>query len=276
MKVKVCDVRSSDFENDFVSSIKNTGFAVLTHHGVDHGLIKESQDAWKSFFLRDSLYKTLFVNYDDPNMGYKGMSQEKAVGASVADIKEFFHWKPNQRIAKETMALTQKMFFMLEDLGGQVLRALDKDSGNEDNFYTNACNGSDNTIIRALYYPAISNLQEFKKGAVRSAAHEDINFITLLVAASAAGLQVKDSSGEWFDVPHEDNSIVVNVGDMLQLASKRRYRSTTHRVTNPTDLTKDRLSMPFFMHPHSSVLLAEGITAQQYLNQRLEEIYLKS
>jgi isopenicillin N synthase-like dioxygenase len=270
MEVKVCNLRDNNFDSDFVNSVMNTGFAVITHHGIDHGFIKETQMAWRLFFLSHPDHKLSFINEQDPNMGYKGMKQEKAVGASQADLKEFFHWKPGQKMPAEVWALTQHMFYQLEDVGQKILSVLDLHG---DTDYTKACFESDNTILRTLYYPAMDFTAE--QGAVRAAAHEDINFITLLVAASSPGLQVLDKKGVWYDVPHEENSIVVNIGDMLQLASKGIYKSTTHRVVNPETSASDRISMPLFVHPHGSTLLADGITAQQYLNQRLEEIYLR-
>lgn len=270
MQVKVCNLRSNDFERDLVDSVINTGFVVVTHHGIDRSLIKEAQLAWKLFFLNGQDYKDGFVNPEDPNMGYKGMRQEKAVGAKKADLKEFFHWKPGKKLPSEAWGITQYMFYELEDVAMKILHVLDKQGGRND--YQDSCYQSDNTIFRSLYYPAMDFSQE--PDAVRAAAHEDINHITLLVAASAPGLQVLDKKGEWHDVPHEENSIVVNIGDMLQLASGGLYRSTTHRVINPDNSRSDRVSMPLFVHPHSNTLLSEGVTAQQFLKQRLDEIYL--
>jgi len=262
MDVKVCNVRSNSFGIDFKDSVRETGFAVVTHHGVDHGLIKESQRVWREFFLSSLDYKNEFASTTDGNQGYKGMKTEKAVGAKVADLKEFYHWRPGKRIPPGVDTTTVRLFAQLEDLGLQMLSELD---------WRACCDGSNNTILRTIYYPAMDFSAE--PGAVRSAAHEDINFITLLVAASAPGLQVLDSKGKWHDVPHEENSIVVNIGDMLQLASRGVYKSTTHRVVNPSDSRSDRISMPLFVHPHSDTLLADGFTAGQFLAQRIAEIY---
>lgn len=262
MNVKVCNLRSNDFNSDFRQSAVDTGFAVITHHGIDHNFIKETQQAWRLFFLNDQEYKSKFVNTLDPNMGYKGFKSEKAVGAPKADLKEFFHWKPGKPLPTEVTALTMHMFAQLEDIGMKILSVID---------YQACCSQSDNTILRTLYYPAMDFTSE--PGSVRAAAHEDINFITLLIAATAAGLQVKDTKGNWHDVPHEENSIVVNIGDMLQLASHGLYRSTTHRVVNPDNNLSDRISMPIFVHPHSDTLLADGFTAGQFLAQRIAEIY---
>lgn len=268
MQVKVCNLREDSFDRDFINSVTNTGFAVITHHGIDQGLIKEVQSAWRMFFLSDN--KKDFINVENDQMGYHTFKKEKAVGAKVADLKEFFHWKPGHKMPHETWALTQHLYYQLEDVGMRLLKTID-DIGNTK--YQDACWNSDNTLLRTLYYPALDF--EAEKGAVRAAAHEDINFITLLVAASAPGLEVLDKEGNWHEVPHTENSIVVNIGDMLDVASNGRFRSTTHRVVNPSNSKSDRVSIPLFIHPHSDTLLREGLTAGGFLEQRLKEIGLK-
>lgn len=275
MKVQVCNMRSEDFEKDLISSIVNTGFVVLTHHGVPETMIREVQQQWREWFLRERLYKDLFLNERDGNMGYKGMGTETAVGAKKADLKEFFHWKPGQNIPSSVELDTSRLFYQLEDVSQRVLSVIDKENARQGEFtdYADDCYQSNNTILRTLYYPAMDFGSEPE--AVRAAAHEDINYITFLVAASAPGLQVQDKSGNWHDVPHEENSIVMNIGDQLQLASKGKYKSTTHRVVNPKNNTQDRISMPLFVHPKSHTMLAPGVTAQQFLEQRIAEIYKK-
>lgn len=269
MKVAVCNIRSQDFEKTLLNSVINTGFVVITHHGIDFELIKDTQQAWREFFKRDQIYKNLFINHQDSNMGFKQIGTETAVGSKVADLKEFYHWKPGQNMPESVYGWTSRLFYQLSDVGGQILSVLEKRAGAN---YRMECELSDNTILRTLYYPALKELNA-QPGAVRAAAHEDINHITLLVAASAPGLQVQDVTGQWYDVPHEENSIVVNIGDMLQLASNGLFKSTTHRVINPSEESSDRISMPLFIHPHGSTILAPGITAKQYLNERIEQIY---
>jgi isopenicillin N synthase-like dioxygenase len=262
MDVKVCNYSSSEFAKDFLASLLDTGFAVVTNHGVSEDLIRETQRVWKMFFLDDQDYKQAFVS-PDGNMGYKGWKTEKAVGAKVPDLKEFYHWRPGGRPLPASLSgTTSDIFGQLEDVGIKLLEILG---------YADCCKNSNNTILRTIYYPPVAT--DAEPGAVRSAAHEDINFITLLVAASAPGLQVKDTKGNWHDVPHEENSIVVNVGDMLQLASGGRFKSTTHRVVNPDDSTSDRISMPLFVHPNpDTVLDGKGFTAGEFLAQRIAEI----
>lgn len=268
MDVKVCNLRSASFNRDFMESVTSTGFAVVTHHGVDHGLIREMQQVWREFFLASQKYKDSWSDVGGDFRGYKGFKTEKAVGAKKADLKEFFHYRPGWALPKEVGGATHKMFYQLEDVSGRLLSVLDDVILGTT--YRKDCENSDNTILRTIYYPALNF--DAEPGAVRSAAHEDINHITLLVAASAPGLQVKDKEGNWYDVPHEENSVVVNIGDMLQLASRGVYRSTTHRVVNPTDNKSDRVSMPLFVHPHSNTVLSDGFTAGQFLAQRIAEI----
>lgn len=273
MKVKVCDLKSDEFNLDFIDSVLETGFAVLINHGISYELIKENQKQWKEFFLANQDAKNQWINKENSNMGYKGLKTETAVGSAKADLKEFYHWKPGQAIPKLILNDTQKLFSQLGNLSNKLLTTIDRyqDLNYGHTNYAKSCEESDNTILRTIYYPAMDF--DIESGAVRSAAHEDINFITLLVAASAPGLQVLDKNGAWHDVPHEENSITLNIGDMLQLASGGRYKSTTHRVVNPENNIEDRLSMPFFVHPHSDVHLTPNKTAGQFLKERIAEIY---
>ena len=146
--------------------------------------------------------------------------------------------------------------------------------------------GSD-TIVRVLYYPPVP--PSAPPGAVRSAAHEDINLITLLSGATAEGLELLRRDGSWMPVHTGFDTIVVDAADMLQNVTNGLYRSTTHRVVNPPDAASERFSMPCFVHarldvdlsPLPSCVARTGgapryprITAGEYLAQRLREIGL--
>ncbi|MBT5454229.1 MAG: isopenicillin N synthase family oxygenase, partial [Euryarchaeota archaeon] len=144
-----------------------------------------------------------------------------------------------------------------------------------------------NTIMRMIHYPPLD--ASMPKGAVRSAAHEDINFITLLVTATADGLEVMDHDGSWIQVKGDEKAIIVDSGDMLQNLTNGLFRSVTHRVVNPKDSTSRRYSMPMFVHPRNEIDLTphsdfvaktggvvnyQSIKAGDYLQQRLREIGL--
>ena len=142
---------------------------------------------------------------------------------------------------------------------------------------TNMLKGSSECMLRVIHYPALAGI-EVEEGAVRAAAHEDINLITLLLAGSAPGLEAQDQTGAWHQVPCDRGMIVVNAGDMLQLASGGAFPSTTHRVVNPADVRTGgaRFSMPMFVHPRPEVALSKDKTAGAYLHERLVEIGLAS
>ena len=129
-------------------------------------------------------------------------------------------------------------------------------------------------LFRIIHYPPMTGNED--KNSIRAAAHEDINLLTVLVAGSEPGLQVLDEKGEWLDVSTNRNTIVINSGDMLKMASENYYPSTTHRVINPDPSSNvSRYSMPLFLHPRDDVILNKDYTAGSYLNERLEEIGLK-
>ncbi|MFZ1892055.1 MAG: 2OG-Fe(II) oxygenase family protein, partial [Formosimonas sp.] len=134
--------------------------------------------------------------------------------------------------------------------------------------------GSEQTLLRVLHYPPLTG--DEPAGAIRAAAHTDINLLTVLPAANEPGLQVLTRSGEWLDVPCDFGLIIINIGDMLQEASQGFYPSTTHRVVNPEGARNvSRLSLPLFLHPKPEVRLSTRYTAEAYLNERLRELGMK-
>ena len=158
-------------------------------------------------------------------------------------------------------------------------------------FFFNEKIYSGNSILRLLHYFPIKDISYVPEGFVRAAAHEDINLITLLMGASAEGLQAKTKAGHWIDINPLDNQIVVNIGDMLQRLTNGQLLSTSHRVINknPLLMKKSRYSMPFFLHPIPSMDLSalpntinennpkkfKDITAGVYLDERLKELGLR-
>ena len=211
------------------------------------------------------------------------MKSETAKGSTAADLKEFYHYFGNSAqklpplpvtLADFTRVLFQEMQALSVELLKMVERATPTGYNTCDRPWSNAVMGSESTLLRILHYPPIKWVDDLQ--AVRAAAHEDINFLTLLPCATQPGLQVMDNDGNWTDVSvTEPNSIIVNVGDMLQEASKGYYKSTTHRVVNPDGATNvSRYSMPLFLHASADTVLSERHTAGSYLTERLKELGL--
>lgn len=260
-------------------SLHQTGFAVLRDAPVPPDLIAQVYRDWAAFFADDAKHHYTF----DPaqQSGYFPFQSEQAKGYTVPDLKEFFHVYPWIDLPAGMGDATWQLLTQLTQLATELLTWIDQQSPESlRHQFTmplgEMIDGSQETLLRPLHYPPIPGA--IAPGAIRAAAHEDINLITLLPAATAAGLELLDRQGQWSTVPGTPGDIVVNVGDMLQLASHGYYPSATHRVINPrgADTQTSRYSLPLFLHPRREVILAGTTTARQYLLERLHELGLLS
>lgn len=276
------DVLKVDFEQPaasslFASSLHHTGFAVLENHPIELQLIDAIYQEWMSFFKNEKKNNYHF-NQETQDGFFPFSISETAKGASVKDLKEYYQYYPWGQYPDFLSDNTKKLYKQLNQLASTLLSWLETylpvPISNKlfmplsDMIYQ-----SEQTMLRILHYPPLSGDEPI--GAVRAAAHEDINLITLLVGATSSGLQVKDNFGHWHDVPCTKESLVVNIGDMLALATDYYYCSTTHRVINPVAHHGSRLSMPLFLHPNPHVQLSPEKTAGQYLHERLVELGVK-
>ena len=233
-------------------------------------------DSWQGFF--DSEEKNDYLYNKGKQDGFFPQSvSEVAKGFTKKDIKEYFHYYPWGQCPDELRPLLSQYYSEANTLASELLGWIEKHSPEEvSNKYSqplgDMIKDSDQTLLRVLHYPPLSGEEEVD--AIRAAAHEDINLITILPASNEPGLQVKAQDGSWLDVPCDFGSLIVNIGDMLQEASGHYFPSTTHRVVNPdgADMTKSRISLPLFLHPRPDVKLSERHTAGTYLQERLKEL----
>lgn len=292
-------VNGNEAEKAFVADLgkafSTVGFVGIINHGVPQDLIDDFYAAAKAFFGLPVATKR---KYEIENLagqrGYTSFGKEHAKQSDVADLKEFYQIgqesvMPNVEVAEKPafLDLGRRLYQTFEQTGGALLQAIALYLGLPENYFDDKIENG-NSILRAIHYPPITKEPD---SAIRAEQHEDINLITLLVGASAGGLQLLNKQGEWLGIMPEDNEIVVNVGDMLQRLTNNYLRSTTHRVVNPPREMwhLPRLSIPFFLHPISDMdltclestvtedrpLAYEPITAGEYLDERLREIGLK-
>ncbi len=270
------DFTAPDAPARFTESLRETGFGVLKNHPLEQTQVSSIYANWQCFFDGDDKHD--FVYTVGPQDGFfPAEMAESAKGQSVKDIKEYFHFYPwgkcPAHLRDELMDYYAKAGSLAQTLLGWVeanTPAAVSDTFSEP--LSDMMTGSEQSLLRILHYPPLSGDEE--PNAIRAAAHEDINLLTILPASNEPGLQVLGKDGEWVDVPCEFGNLIVNIGDMLQEATGRHYPSTTHRVVNPEGARKDksRISLPLFLHPRPDVRLSERYTADEYLKQRLREL----
>lgn len=295
------------FSDDIGKAFNETGFVTITNHGLSKQLIDKLYEQVKALF---ALPEDTKLKYEKPELagqrGYTGKSKETAKGFKTPDLKEF--WQIGQIVADDSPlkaeypdniivdelsdfnSTTQEVYKKLEQAGSYLLRAIAVYLNLPENYFDDKIHDG-NSILRTLHYFPITDPDSIPDDAVRAGAHEDINLITLLIGASADGLELLTRDNEWFPVKAYGEDLVVNVGDMLQRLTNNKLKSTTHRVVNPPreQMKNSRYSVPFFLHPKPGMDLTSlescidsdhpklytDITAGEYLDERLREIGLK-
>ncbi|MGB3808111.1 MAG: 2-oxoglutarate and iron-dependent oxygenase domain-containing protein [Erythrobacter sp.] len=284
-------------------SFTEYGFAVVRNHGIDADLIARAEAASKAFFaLPEKVKRSYAIQGGGGARGYTPFGTEKAKDAEVIDLKEFWHvgrslpeghelgefMAPNVWPAEvpEFEEVMSELFAAFDATGHRVLEAIALHLG-LDRHYFDATIADGNSVMRLLHYPPLG--PDAPEGAIRAAAHGDINTITLLLGAEEAGLELLDRQDTWRAVDVPEGALVINVGDMLDRLTNGRLRSTTHRVVNPRGegARRSRYSMPFFLHFRPDFVIEplegciddednvpEPISAHDYLMQRLREINL--
>ena len=276
MQLEAIDYKAPDAATKFTTSLHETGFGVLTNHPLSQNRVSEIYSAAEVFFNSERKHDFLFSKETQDGFFPQTVS-EVAKGHKVKDIKEYYHYYPWGRCPDELSPLLSEYYKDANNLAEELLGwvqayAPEQVKNGFDEPLSNMITKSDKTLLRVLHYPAF--LGDEEPDAIRAAAHEDINLLTILPSANEPGLQVQGKHGDWMDVPCDFGNLIVNIGDMLQEASGGYYPSTTHRVINPagSDSKKARVSLPLFLHPRGDVVLSARHTADSYLTERLIEL----
>jgi isopenicillin N synthase-like dioxygenase len=295
-------VLKAKFVNELGEAFTNIGFVALKNHGLSEDLRSKLYNYVQSFFkLDDEVKKKYEFEELSGQRGYIGKNKETAKGYKKPDLKEFYHigqpeprkGMPSNIFPSEVPEFEQytiETFKIFEATGKKLLEAIALYLDLPEDYFDDKVEKGD-SILRALHYFPIENPELLEEGAVRAAAHGDINLITLLMGASADGLQVLRKDGEWIAVTALPDQIIINVGDMLDRLTNHKLKSTIHRVVNPPveKLKTSRYSIPFFMHPRAEMdltCLASCVTEQnpkvyvdmtagEFLDERLKELGLK-
>jgi isopenicillin N synthase-like dioxygenase len=289
------EVRAA-FCRELFEGLQRYGFVILRDHPVPVALLDRAYRVSADFFASPDELKRRYIR--GPR-GYVPFRTERAKNHAAPDLKEFWQIGPEHaddaprditeppNVWPETPPqfkhVLLELFTALEQTGRIILEALTPGLQLPPDFFARMVDRG-NSVLRLLHYPPVP--ADIEPGSVRAAAHEDINLLTLLVAAQGAGLELLDRDGRWLPVETQRNNLIVDSGDMLARITNDTIPATTHRVVNPSTLNVSRYSMPFFMHPNSDAVLrclpsclGQGarypeITAGAFLAQRLREIGL--
>jgi isopenicillin N synthase-like dioxygenase len=264
-------------------ALETFGFVAITEHDVGEALLADAYGQARELFALPASTKQ---RYEDASTGrqrgYTSVGVEHAKNQPVPDLKEFWHVGrregdvvPNVEPGEvPAFAPTfNRLFDELDRVATTLLTSVGSYLGKPEGFFEDFTRGG-NSVLRVIHYPPVEG--DVEPGAVRAAAHEDINLITVLPVATEPGLQLMTRDGEWIDVQTPPNVMVCDTGDMMQLHTGGRLRSTTHRVVNPRgeDTKRSRYSMPFFCHPRGDALLQASpeVRAEAFLMERLRDI----
>ena len=298
--------KRTQFIQDLGDAFSQIGFVIVKNHGVSEALRQELFDISREIFEQPVAIKQQYEDMQNGGQrGYISKGRETAKGEKVPDLKEF--WHIGQEVVNEPalqeaypdniwmnevpqlQTVGMKVYRTFEDTGRNLLKAiaLYLDLA-EDYFDAKIHNG--NSVLRLLHYFPVTNMEQIEEGAVRAAAHGDINLITLLMGGSAKGLQAKNSDGAWVDISPNENEIVINIGDMLHRHTNGRLKSTIHRVINldKESMLHPRYSAPFFLQPRGDMDLScldncvsenqpkgyEDINAGDFLRERIQQLGL--
>jgi isopenicillin N synthase-like dioxygenase len=288
------------FIDQLFSGLKDYGFVVLKEHDIPQDLFNQAYSLLENFYSLPVEQKMKYAGVHGGQRGYTAFGTEHAKDSPVMDLKEFWHVgrevSPQHKFAKyypknvwpseipEFKPVFSNLYTALNNAGKAMLQALTFPLDVPQNYFDYMIEDG-NSILRLLHYPPIAANTDAR--ALRAAPHEDINLITILPAATAAGLQLKDRDGSWLEVEGNPGELIVDAGDMLARICNDVIPSTTHQVINtPEAAQKSRYSMPFFMHPHPEAILScipsckgtgakyADISSHDFLMQRLEEIGL--
>jgi isopenicillin N synthase-like dioxygenase len=292
-KISLKDLESNNKSTITLLSdaLSNHGFFVITDHDIPFTLFNKSYEYSEKFFNLETSIKNKYSFREHAGArGYTPFGKETALGETVPDLKEFWHHGPiidktfDERILQNILVsevedfnnVFDNLFIEMNNLGSKLLSAISLTLGLSNNYFVESTERG-NSLLRLIHYPPSNN-----ENIYRAREHADINLITLLIGANEPGLEVKDKADNWIPVSSSFEDIVCNIGDMMQLITNGKLKSTPHRVIKyKTDELKSRYSIPFFMHPSPDTILKsvfngdnEGVLAHDFLNERLKAIKL--
>lgn len=286
--------RRAEFVRTLGEGLEQFGFVAVIGHGVDPERLEALYASARDLFALPEAAKRRYETPEDGRQrGYTSFGVEHAKDTLVPDLKEFWHVgrslgadhplhvsgdvPPNLWPAElpEFRERFSEYYRDIEAFAGRLLAAVALYLGHDERYFERLTHDG-NSVLRIIHYP---DTPDAAPGAVRAAAHEDINLLTVLPVSTRPGLEVMTRDGRWLAVNPGPNVMVCDTGDMMAVLTNGRLPATTHRVVNPERQDGGRLSMPFFLHPHPDALLSPGVPGisppvrtREFFHARLRDI----
>ena len=278
---KLCDGSDpKSVSSELHKASTGLGFIYIKGHGIPKEVIESLRNEGLAFF-RNSKSKKSEVKITEKHRGWLGYGGAKMKDNAKADLKESFLWGcqdkngfslenhplrgsnvwPNFQPALEQYAMSY--FNHADKLARNLLRGFALGLKLDQEFFLKTCK---NPLSRAslVYYPnQPSNLGKNQFGV---SSHTDFGVLTVLCQDSVGGLQVEDINGNWFHAPPIEDTIIVNVADLLSRWTGGEYKSTPHRVVNKSG--KERLSIVLAFDPDPETI----IDPKEILGETIKDI----
>nr|XP_039262910.1 2-oxoglutarate-dependent dioxygenase htyE-like [Styela clava] len=266
LKPKVDENTKRLVGNELYHALSTVGFTYLQNTGIPSELLAKVFERSKQFFDSKPEVKQQFSDVKN----FKGYVPLYTEGTNVKrskDIKEAYNFNMINDENKHKLCPmndvpefydSMKQFSEItKKLAVRILEVLSEGMKIKDKSYLIRCHsrmsGKNNfTTLRSLYYPPILNDSTVKPNQIRLGEHTDFGSFTLLFQDQMGGLEVKNQEGKFIEAKPISGTVIVNIGDILQLWSSRRLKSTEHRIMIPSDESKRRThrqSIVYFVHP---------------------------
>lgn len=246
-------------------AFQEVGFVYLKNHGIPRELIAEALSTSKTFFHQPTEKKQLYALKRGQFYGWIAFEEERVNhNRPVFDAREGFTMGVRkdktlpEKLPPEVDSAWRELYTSCSHLALRLLDLLSIGLG-KNRGYLRQCHkklGLDDNVsmIRSNYYPP---LKEIKPEQARCGEHSDYGTITFLFQDEVSGLQAKIQGGDYVPVNPIEDTIVMNLGDMMQRWSADRLKATKHRVmASPTDVYQTRQSIAFFVVPDDDALIS--------------------
>lgn len=244
---KLRDGQTDEFDHDLDNALR-AGFFAVRNSGIDHEKLRRAYEKSEKFFrLPQEEKNKISIPGEAGQRGY--VPGESALDVGLKDTKEFVHigrernyWPELEGFQESIIDLHQEM----DELTIPLLQSIARCLKQHDDYLLSKTQKGD-CLLRLLHYMANPS------NNLWAAKHTDIDLFTILPYASEKGLKVK-TNNEWKFIRVEKNSLVFNVGDMLEILSNGEYPSCEHQV-ECTQPDTERFSIVYFIHPETTTEL---------------------